>query len=222
MANSPPSGFEQAKIEVDGEPTPIDCWFNPTEYSISKTNLWEFKAAPGTALPPAQFAGGMPRELTVDLLFDASDTNKDVRDVTNQLLKMMELGAGGRPPMITFIWGQTNSFKAVAQTMSLRYTLFRQDGSPIRAHASLRLAQADKTQDASSPPGGTSGGGNPTTRGVDAIRTHIVRDGDSLQSLAFDAYGDAAQWRAIAEANGIDDPLALRRGSSLSIPRSPE
>jgi nucleoid-associated protein YgaU len=32
-------------------------------------------------------------------------------------------------------------------------------------------------------------------------------------------YGDPTRWRAIAEANGIDDPLALRRGRTLSIPR---
>jgi nucleoid-associated protein YgaU len=45
-----------------------------------------------------------------------------------------------------------------------------------------------------------------------------VRDGDSLQSIAFDAYGDPTRWRPIAEANGIDDPLALRSGAELTIP----
>jgi Contractile injection system tube protein/LysM domain len=219
---APPSGFEHAKIEVDGESSVIECWFNPTEYSISKTNLWEFKPGPGKGLPPAEFAGGMPRQLSLELFFDSTDSDKDVRDVTNRLLKMMEVNGGGRPPLITFTWGATNSFKAVPQSLNLRYSLFQPDGSPLRAHATLQLAQAEKTQDASSPPGGTSGGGNPTTRGIDAIGTHVVRDGDSLQSIAFNAYGDATQWRPIAEANGIDDPLSLRRGSRLAIPRSPE
>jgi nucleoid-associated protein YgaU len=219
MAGGPPSGFERAKIEVD-QGDVIDCWFNPTEYSIAKTNKWEFKTAPGTALPPAQFAGGMPRQLQLELLFDATDTtDKNVKDATDKLLKMMEVPSGGRPPMITFVWGQTNSFKAVAESLHLRYSLFRPDGSPCRAHASLMLAQAEKTQDASATPGGTPGGGNPTTRGIDAIGAHVVRDGDSLASIAYQAYGDPTLWRSIAEANGIDDPLRLRRGSSLAIPR---
>ena len=222
MAATPPSGFERAKIEIDGDSTPIDCWFNPTEYTISKTNKWEFKTAPGTALPPAQFAGGMPRNMQVELLFDASDTKKDVKEATDKLLKMMEIDGGGRPPMITFVWGQTNSFKAVAESLMLRYTLFRPNGSPIRAHASLMLAQAEKTQDASATPGGTPGGGNPTTRGIDAQGAHVVRDGDSLASIAYKAYGDPTLWRPIAEANGIDDPLRLRRGRSLAIPRLEE
>jgi nucleoid-associated protein YgaU len=45
-----------------------------------------------------------------------------------------------------------------------------------------------------------------------------VRDGDSLPSIAYDAYGDPTQWRVIAEANDVDDPLRLRRGTDLRIP----
>ena len=48
---------------------------------------------------------------------------------------------------------------------------------------------------------------------------HTVRDGDSLQSIAYSMYGDPTRWRAIAEANGIDDPLALPRGRTLTVPR---
>ena len=72
----------------------------------------------------------------------------------------------------------------------------------------MSLMQAEKAQDGSSGAGGTPGGGNPTTRGIDAISSHVVRDGDSLPSIAFAAYGDPTLWRTIAEANGIDDPLA--------------
>ena len=44
---------------------------------------------------------------------------------------------------------------------------------------------------------------------------HRVRDGDTLPSISYRAYGDATRWRLIAEANGVDNPLHLRRGSSL-------
>jgi nucleoid-associated protein YgaU len=45
-----------------------------------------------------------------------------------------------------------------------------------------------------------------------------VQDGDSLPSLSYHNYGDATRWRTIAQANGIDNPFALRRGSQLTIP----
>ena len=221
------ANFERATIEIDGESSAIRCWFNPSEYSVSKTNTWKVEPVVGSALPPPQFTGGMPRQLTVELLFDSTDTDSlDVREVTNKLLKAMEVGEGGgggsRPPMITFAWGQSVPFKAFGSQLDVRFTMFKEDGTPTRATATLTLMQAEKSQDSSSTPGGTTGGGNPTTRGIDAIRSHVVRDGDSLQSIAFDAYGDPTLWRAIAEANGIDDPLSLRRGNRLAIPRSPE
>jgi nucleoid-associated protein YgaU len=46
-----------------------------------------------------------------------------------------------------------------------------------------------------------------------------VRDGDTLPSIAYQTYGDATRWRIIAEANDVDNPLHLRRGSALSLPK---
>ena len=47
---------------------------------------------------------------------------------------------------------------------------------------------------------------------------HRVVAGDSLQSLAWREYGNASAWRAIAEANGIDDPSRLPTGIELVLP----
>jgi hypothetical protein len=32
VASAPPAGFERATLEIEGEGTPIECLFNPTEY----------------------------------------------------------------------------------------------------------------------------------------------------------------------------------------------
>jgi nucleoid-associated protein YgaU len=42
--------------------------------------------------------------------------------------------------------------------------------------------------------------------------------GDTLQSVAFKAYGDPALWREIARANDIDDPMRVRPGQRLLVP----
>jgi len=226
MALPPLTGFEQASLEIEGGDT-IDCWFNPKEYTIAKANQWEVKPVTGVALPTAQYSGGQPRKLSLQLLFDSTDSDSlDVSDVTAKLFKMMEaqasLGSGkgknsGRPPMVTFVWGSTVTFKAVADNLSVQYTLFRADGTPVRAQAQLSLIQADKARDKSSGKG-ASKPQNPTTRAQPGLGSHTVRDGDSLASIAFAHYRDPTRWRAIAEANGIDDPLSLKRGTVLSIP----
>jgi hypothetical protein len=228
---APITGFELASLEIEGDPEPIQCWFNPKEYTIAKQNQWKVDPIVGHALPTAQFGGGQPRKLTVELLFDSTDsTTQDVSEVTQRLFKSMEvstaLGSGkgknsGRPPMLTFSWGSTVTFRAVADSLSVQYTLFDVDGTPLRAQAKLSLIQTDKARDKSGGKG-SSKPQNPTTRAIPGLGSHTIRDGDSLASIAYTHYRDPTRWRPIAEANGIDDPLRLKRGTVLSIPRLEE
>ena len=43
--------------------------------------------------------------------------------------------------------------------------------------------------------------------------------GDRLASIATSEYGDPGNWRAIADANGIDDPFQVRPAGACSSPR---
>ena len=217
-----PSGFQQASLEIEGGAS-LECWFNPSQYSISKANEWAMRPVVGSSLPRAQFGGGHARELTVDLLFDA-DPDGEVAAATDELFQMMEvdpaLASGrrnqARPPTLKLSWGSFMSFKAVCRHLDVKFTVFRPDGTPTRALASLTLVQVEK--DPRTGRGSVARPQNPTTRADERLRSHVVRDGDSLQSIAFRHYGDPTRWRAIAEHNGIDDPLRLARGRTLSIP----
>jgi hypothetical protein len=220
-----PSGFEQASLEIEGG-TKIACWFNPTQYSIAKSNMYSNAPAAGSSFSKAQFGGGNARQLTVELLFDANPEG-DVSPATDQLFEMMEvdpdLGTAGkndaRPPKLKLSWGSFNGFWAVCTSLNVQFTMFKPDGSPTRASASLTLVQAE--DDKRTSRGSVPRPQNPTTRSDTQLRAHTVRAGDSLQSIAYEHYGDATRWRNIAEQNDIDDPLHLPRGASLSIPLEP-
>ena len=45
-----------------------------------------------------------------------------------------------------------------------------------------------------------------------------IEPGESLDRIAWQHYGDATQWRAIAQANRIRDPFSVRPGTMLDIP----
>jgi nucleoid-associated protein YgaU len=49
-------------------------------------------------------------------------------------------------------------------------------------------------------------------------RTRIVRDGDTLWSIAAAVYGDPAKWRALARANALVNPRILAPGTDLLVP----
>jgi nucleoid-associated protein YgaU len=63
---------------------------------------------------------------------------------------------------------------------------------------------------------------NPTSGALTSHRTTVVTAGDTLQSIAYREYRNPNLWRAIAEANDIDDPLRLPSGTQLLLPAPPE
>ena len=207
-----PQGFQNAKLQIEGGDT-IQCAFNPETYSVSKTNIWTYKPNHSKDYPKPEFGGGMPMVYTMQLLLDVSlqGSDQSIKDQANALMKAMH-GGGSPPKFVTFSWGSTQLPKAAPLSISIQYAMFHPNGDPMRAFVDLELAQADD----SSPPGQAQ---NPTTRGTAGLRSHIVQDGDSLQSLAYESYGDPTRWRVIAEANGVDDPLRIERGTALGIPR---
>jgi nucleoid-associated protein YgaU len=211
-----PAGFTKAKLNIDGGAT-LECYFNPTEYSISKSNDWKYKTVTGTSFSPPEFGGGQPRQIELSLLFDQTfpPYTMPVRESTAALLDMMEVPSGKTggsptavPPFVTFEWGRL-VFKGACVSLSVTYKLFEANGDPLRADVKLTLKQAEEAQQ----------GQNPTTRASAGYGVHRVRDGDTLPSISYQAYGDATKWRLIAEANGVDNPLHLRRGTPLSLPR---
>jgi nucleoid-associated protein YgaU len=60
---------------------------------------------------------------------------------------------------------------------------------------------------------------NPTSGTPRPHRTHRVQPGETLDRITARYYGDSTKWRLLAVANGIEDPLALRPGSLITVPR---
>jgi hypothetical protein len=206
----------------------IATFFNPKEYSIKKSNSFAAPKTPGKLAYPPQFTGSQPQTMSFALVLDADMYGlKDIRREADALLALMELVKAdapknkARPPILEVRWGQTFHFDAVLTSLTIQYTLFNADGDPLRANVTCDLQQVGKPT-IKGGGGGTkrpTKGQNPTTVGTAGLRSHVVRDGDSLASLAYRYLDDPTRWRQIAEANGIDDPLRLRRGAVLAIPR---
>jgi nucleoid-associated protein YgaU len=113
-----------------------------------------------------------------------------------------------KPPTVTFGWG-TNIVmeEAYITSMSVTYTRFLL-GNPVRADVQVSLEEVPLQLPAT----------NPTSGGLTSRRTHTVVEGDTLASISFREYGAATKWRALAVANGLDDPMRLRPGTELLIP----
>lgn len=200
-----------------GTPGEIKFKFNPKEYTIQKSTSWSHtpnKASPQTAT--AEFTGSKPRSLSLEMFLDQTDSPSG--DVTNDVAKLFDclgptkqsIDAGTpSPPCVRFRWGEAGeNFKARLKSASVKYTLFRPDGKPIRAICTVSLEETPESAEKQ----------NPTSGGVGTHRSRTVVAGDTLQSIAYGEYRNPHRWRVIAEANGIDDPMRLPIGARLLIP----
>ncbi|GAA5038405.1 LysM peptidoglycan-binding domain-containing protein [Actinopolymorpha pittospori] len=196
----------------------LNLQFNPSTLELSKTTEWRrspSRMAEESALP--EFVGSGPRQLSLEVFLDATATHDNsVEQAVEKLMKacVPTKASLGRKkpasPWVRFEWGsaRTTSFDGVLSSLSVTYTLFDVDGKPLRATCRLSI------EEASVGPAGQ----NPTSGSRTGRSTHIVVAGDSLALLAWRDYGDATAWRVIAEANDIDDPMALEPGTEVVLP----
>jgi len=215
--------YEAKGSDIGAKLGDLKMKFNPKEYSIQKSASWEVKPAKGAKeAPTPEFKGSDARSMTVEVFLDASakpkagdpsPTDALAHDVDTLFMCCRPTPESiGRhkpaPPLVVFGWGTTTLFTAFVKQVSVKYTLFTPEGKPIRATASVTLQEAP----------GTESKQNPTSGALAAHGTHTVVAGDSLASIAYAEYGDARLWRAVADANRLDDPMRLRAGTRLLIP----
>lgn len=209
-------------IQTD-DGSPIEVMFNPNSYTITKQVAWtpSSKTTMGSATtdshanaPTTEFAGGHSRQLTLELFFDTTESSIDSRDVrlqTDKIARLTRIARKNRqPPVCTVLWGvhKTEDFPFVGTISSLtqNFVLFDQVGRPLRATLNVTFTEFLNRDD--------------DERLTDPeTTTRIVRRGDSLASIAADAYSDPSQWRVIAKANGIENPLAVPAGAKLTLPK---
>ncbi len=222
----PGSSGEYTKAEiyvVDGSEKgqTIECMFRPKEYTVTKQNRWEPGEAKGKDVPNLEFKGGAASSLTMELFFDTYEKDEDVRKYTNKIWKLMAIDSQltdrttvkGRPPMCQFQWGPVKSFKAVITNINQKFTMFKSDGTPVRATMTVTFQESEKP--------GKYPFQNPTTSSKPGYKVTTVKEGEFIDWIAYEEYGDPALWRTIAETNNLENPMRLVPGQGLSITPPP-
>jgi len=189
--------------------------FNPYEYTISKTNNWTDKKPSGRNVPLVSFGQGGAQSLSLTLYFDSQLKKTDVRAYTKPLWAMMMIDQTkknrrsnkGEPPTVAFEWGNLY-FKAVITSMSEKFSLFTDDGIPLRCTVQVMLRQYEDAE-VVKPQAGSQPASAP------AVNTTQVKEGDRLDHIAANSSGNPSDHRKIAENNNIDNPMRIPSGTSL-------
>lgn len=206
-------------VEGVGVPMMLRFKYNPEQYTIEKSAEWNRPRSPGPeSTPPPDYTSTNPTTVSMEIFFDAfeelaGDVSRDVDTLFawTKPTPVSRTSQTPEPPLLMFQWGSSSTlsdFRGFLRSVSARYTLFRADGTPIRATCSIRLEEVPAESARQNPTSGTRPG----------MRMHLVTEGETLHSVAWTEYRQARYWRGLAAFNNIDDPLRVAPGTTLLLP----
>jgi len=194
----------------------LEFQFNPQTLKIGKRADYAREtnreaAASGTA----GFVGSAPADISLELLLDASEKRDNsvperVEDFFRCLVATKKSRDAGNPspPYVIFKWGGLAAFNAIVTSVDATFTLFLPTGTPIRAKCNITLQEAAEVARPQNPTSGT----------LLPHAMHTMVAGDTLSSVSTNMYGTPRHWRALADANGIDDPMRITLGTAILVP----
>jgi hypothetical protein len=202
-------GLEKAVIKNLDKNEDVEVLFNPKEYIIEKKTPWKEQDIHGLDAPAVEFTIGERKRLSMELFFDTSEEKTDVRAYTDKIENLMLVDPDQhRPPLLLFSWGKLK-FKCVLEDLVQRFTMFMNDGTPIRAILKVLFKEySTAASQVKEKPRHSS----------DHTKRIIMREGETLSSISAREYNDPRKWREIADANDIDDPLRVLPGTILKLP----
>ncbi|MEF9915818.1 MAG: hypothetical protein RR275_04840 [Lachnospiraceae bacterium] len=222
-------GLTKAKLKVTREARveTIEVLFNPSEYNLSDGANYAEKKIPGVDGPISQYVSGEATTLSLTLILDTTIKKKagllssaipsvpsenSFEDVSKYVKKLSDLtaidGKQHRPPIVTFCWGSLN-FKGLVTKVGQNYTMFAENGKPIRAKVTLEFKSIIKITESKK---------HSPFESPDRTKYRVLQPGMHLWSLAYEEYGDPELWRKIAQANEILNPLDIPIGQLIKIP----
>lgn len=209
------TGFKDEGYEEKASVEPYSLMINPEKISWNKEVSYNEEQAPATAAPSQKYKNTPKSDLSFDIIIDCTGiVDSSRKDMATEIKKLEDViytynGEIHRPNFVIVQWGKNLLFKSVLKKIDTTYTLFKPDGSPIRAEISLgfggyadakTVAQQEKKE---SPD-----------------MTHLVdvKDGDTLPGLSNRIWGDSSHYIHVARFNKLPKFRRLIANQQLVFP----
>lgn len=230
----PQADPQEAPVVSDDPEDTYVVQVNPKSYSLNHLLRYTDRQGQGDSGSDAVFANSEPTTLEFEFLFDATGvvpppselgdvplvgaiasalSGGDPYDVMQEVEKFNRVvydyeGEIHRPRKLLLVWG-TLEFACALTSLTYRFTLFKPDGTPLRAVATAKFreaesdAQRELRENNSSP---------------DLTHLREVQEGDSLPLLAYRTYGSPALYLEVARANKLVSFRRLAAGTRVTLP----
>lgn len=202
---------DTAPIPLPAGP-PYVVMFNPETISENQAYYYTEEQEPGTGGAVQRFKEVLPQRYSFEFLIDGTGASGDKREVTEEveLFKAaVELkGEFHRPPFLALIYGSFITI-CVLTSMDVTYTMFRKNGTPLRAKIRATFSGHTKkilnllVSNFLSP---------------DLTRRITIKEGDTLPQLCNAVYESPRFYIEVAKANRLTSFRTLNVGQEFIFP----
>lgn len=200
----------------------MSVYINPSQYTHEYSICYNTVQAQGSPGGSPQYNKTLPDVVKFELVFDGTGVVPSALPgvlpflsdgIKSQVDGFLALafhynGSIHSPNYLQLSWG-TLAFRCRLSDLKLTYTLFKPDGTPLRARADatfkeyINPKQLAKKANSSSP---------------DLSHVVTVKAGDTLPWLCFTIYGSSVYYIHVARVNGLTDFRSLAPGLQLLFP----
>lgn len=180
---------------------PYTVMINPESLKWDRSVDYNEKQAPDSSSPSQKYKNTPAEKLNFEIIIDCVgivDSKRTDMAAEIDLLESVVYTYNGeihRPNFVKVQWGKDIVFKGVLKSFDTTYTLFKPDGSPLRAKVSLGFVeyispdQVKKEDKQESP---------------DVTHLVTVKQGDTLPGLCQKVWNDNSLFVQVAEFNELN------------------
>lgn len=191
---------------------PFVAMFNPENMSEGSNPQYNDAQAFGTEGAQQRYNHTPPGHFNFEFLIDGTGASGDKREVIAEVELLKQTvklrGDQHRPSFLLFVYGAFIK-TGVMVNMSIQYTMFRSNGTPLRAKINLSCREHTPQvlnlleSNFLSP---------------DLTRRHTVKEGESLPRLCNAFYDSPRLYIEVARANGKTNIRKLEAGEEIVFP----
>jgi len=191
---------------------PYIVQFNPESFSV-RSAIHHFPEQPfGSNAKEQQQNVERPRQFTFEFLIDGTGASGEKKEVEKEIKLFQSTveykGELHRNSFLLLVWG-TFIVTTVLQSLTIKYTMFRSNGTPLRAvlnttfveHTVKELEFLKKA-----------------LQSPDLSTRRMIDSGDNLPLMCHKVYDDSRYYLEVARANGITNFRNIPTGLTLDFP----
>ncbi len=207
---------------------------NPNKYKLDHQLAYAYQQGQGFSVKDPAYSHSQPITMQFEFLFDGTGVvppPSELGDIPlvgaiasalsgrrdykvmeeigkfNRLVYKVD-GNEHRPRKVLLVWGAL-VFPCILASVNYRFTLFKPDGTPLRAVASCSFREYQTCAEQAK---------KNNLRSPDLTHRREVKEGDTLPLMAHRIYGDAGLYLEVARANNLVNFRRLQPGSRVVFP----